>query len=148
MDKLFHLADLTFLKSTWQPWSGDITTTRFFSFYNISRELMAFVRMSTFWKFQFLLEFGKANFEVWVNNNYSSASLICRQFHQRFFAHFFGMNVLFGSFSSYVSALAPKFSTKNAHVNVDEIDTLKLQCPEKWLYSFKERKSSFQVFLR
>jgi len=29
----------------------------------------------------------------------------------------------FGSFSSYVSALAPKFHTKNARVNIDEIDT-------------------------
>jgi hypothetical protein len=32
------------------------------------------------------------------------------------------MNVLFGSFSNYVLALAPKFHTKNARVNVDEID--------------------------
>jgi len=32
----------------------------------------------------------------------------------------------FGSFSSYVSALAPKFCTKNARVNVDEIDTREL----------------------
>jgi len=39
-----------------------------------------------------------------------------------FFAHFFRTNVLFGSFFSYVSALAPKFCTKNARVNVDEID--------------------------
>jgi hypothetical protein len=44
------------------------------------------------------------------------------QFHQRFFACFFRTNVLFGSFSSYVLALAPKFRMKNAHVNVDEID--------------------------
>ena len=47
----------------------------------------------------------------------------CRQFHQRFFACFFRTNVLFGSFSNYVLALAPKFRTKNARVNVDEIDT-------------------------
>ncbi len=44
------------------------------------------------------------------------------QFHQRFFARFFCTNVLFGSFSNYVLALAPKFRTKNARVNVDEID--------------------------
>jgi hypothetical protein len=31
-------------------------------------------------------------------------------------------NVLFGSFSNYVLALAPKFRTKNTGVNVDEID--------------------------
>jgi hypothetical protein len=36
---------------------------------------------------------------------------------------FFLRNVLFGSFSSYVLALAPKFCTKNARVNLDEIDT-------------------------
>jgi len=40
-----------------------------------------------------------------------------------FFGALFCTNVLFGSFSSYVSALAPKFRTKNARVNVDEIDT-------------------------
>ncbi len=45
------------------------------------------------------------------------------QFHLRFFGRFFRMNIIFGSFSSYVSALAPKFRTKNACVNVDEIDT-------------------------
>ncbi len=45
-----------------------------------------------------------------------------RQFHQRFFTRFFRTNVLFGSFSSYILALAPKFCTKNALVNVDEID--------------------------
>ncbi len=44
------------------------------------------------------------------------------QFHQRFFARFFRTNVLFGSFSNYVLALVPKFRTKNARVNVDEID--------------------------
>ncbi len=44
------------------------------------------------------------------------------QFHQRFFARFFRTNVLFGSFSNYVLALAPKFRTKNVRVNVDEID--------------------------
>jgi len=44
------------------------------------------------------------------------------QFHQLFFARFFCTNVLFGTFSSYVLALAPKFRTKNARVNVDEID--------------------------
>jgi hypothetical protein len=38
------------------------------------------------------------------------------------FVHFFCTNVLFGSFSSYVLALAPKFRTKNVRVNVDEID--------------------------
>ncbi len=42
-----------------------------------------------------------------------------------FFARFFCTNVLFGSFSSYVLALAPKFRTKNACVNVDEIDNKK-----------------------
>jgi hypothetical protein len=36
---------------------------------------------------------------------------------------FFVRKLHFGSFSSYVSALAPKFCTKNARVNVDEIDT-------------------------
>jgi hypothetical protein len=36
----------------------------------------------------------------------------CCQFHQRFFARFFRTNVLFGSFSSYVLALAPKFVRK------------------------------------
>jgi hypothetical protein len=46
-----------------------------------------------------------------------------RQFHQRFFARFFCTIVLFGSFSSYVEALAPKFRKKNECVNVDEIKT-------------------------
>jgi len=50
-------------------------------------------------------------------------NVTCRQFHQHFFAHFFRKNVLFCSFSSYVSALAPKFRTKNVCINVDEIDT-------------------------
>ncbi len=36
---------------------------------------------------------------------------------------FFCTNILFGSFSSYVLSLAPKFRTKNVRVNVDEIDT-------------------------
>ncbi len=39
-----------------------------------------------------------------------------------FFARFFCTNVIFGSFSSYILALAPKFCTKNLRVNVDEID--------------------------
>ncbi len=39
-----------------------------------------------------------------------------------FFARFFCTNVLFGSFSSYILVLAPKFRTKDARVNVDEID--------------------------
>ncbi len=44
------------------------------------------------------------------------------QFHQCSFARFFCMKVLFGSFSSYILALAPKFRMKNARVNVDEIE--------------------------
>ncbi len=38
-------------------------------------------------------------------------------------ACFFVRKLHFGSFSGYVSALAPKFRTKNVRVNVDEIDT-------------------------
>jgi len=47
-----------------------------------------------------------------------------------FFALFF-TNVLFGSFSRYVSALAPKFCSKNARVNVDEIETYILSLPSE-----------------
>ncbi len=48
---------------------------------------------------------------------------ICHQFHQCFFTCFFHTNVVLAAFSSYVLALTPKFRTKNARVNVDEIDT-------------------------
>ncbi len=48
------------------------------------------------------------------------------QFHQRSTRAFFVQKLRFGSFSSYVSALAPKFRTINARVNVDEIDTWSL----------------------
>jgi len=44
------------------------------------------------------------------------------QFNQRFFARFFHTNVFLGAFSSYILALVPNFRTKNARVNVDEID--------------------------
>ncbi len=37
-------------------------------------------------------------------------------------AHIFVRKLRFGSFSSYILALAPKFCTKDARVNVDEID--------------------------
>jgi hypothetical protein len=47
----------------------------------------------------------------------------CSQFHQRFKRAFFVQKLHFGSFSSYILALAPKFCAKNACVNVDEIDT-------------------------
>ncbi len=40
-----------------------------------------------------------------------------------FYVQIFRTNVISASFSSYVSALAPKFCTKNVRVNVDEIDT-------------------------
>ncbi len=40
-----------------------------------------------------------------------------------FLRTFFCTNVLFVTFSTYVLALTPKFRTKNARVNVDEIDT-------------------------
>ncbi len=43
-----------------------------------------------------------------------------------FRAHFC-TNVLFVAFSRYVLALAPKFCTKNARVNVDEIDGRSLE---------------------
>ena len=46
-----------------------------------------------------------------------------RQFHQRFTRAFFVQKLHFGSFSSYVLALAPKFRTKKMRENVDEIDT-------------------------
>ncbi len=58
---------------------------------------------------------------VWIRPKEEAKFLRC-QFHQRFFACFFRTIVLFGSFSSYILALAPKFRTKNARVNVDEID--------------------------
>jgi len=45
------------------------------------------------------------------------------QFHQRFYVRIFRTNVVSASFSSYIPALASKFRTKNARVNVDEIDT-------------------------
>jgi len=44
------------------------------------------------------------------------------QFHQRFMYKFFVQTSFLAAFSRYVSALAPKFRTKNASVNVDEID--------------------------
>jgi len=44
------------------------------------------------------------------------------QFHQRFTRAFFVRKLRFGSFSSYVLALAPKFRTKKTRKNVDEID--------------------------
>ncbi len=46
----------------------------------------------------------------------------------------FCTNVLFGIFSSYVLALSPKFCTKNARVNVDEIETWK--CEMKYESTF------------
>ncbi len=66
-----------------------------------------------------------------------------RQFHQCFFARFFHTNVLFGSFSSYVLALAPKFRTKNARVNVDEIDGCRRKscCWWNWPKVTKRKKS-------
>jgi len=47
----------------------------------------------------------------------------CSQFHQHFYIQIFCTNVVSAAFSSYVPALAPQFCTKNARVNVDEIDT-------------------------
>jgi len=44
------------------------------------------------------------------------------QFHQRFTYKFFVQTSFWAAFSRYVSALVPKFCTKNACVNVDEID--------------------------
>jgi len=44
------------------------------------------------------------------------------QFHQRFYVQIFRTNVVLAAFSSYVLASASKFRTKNASVNVDEID--------------------------
>ncbi len=57
-----------------------------------------------------------------------------RQFHQRFFARFFHTIVLFGSFSSYVSAWCQKFVQKTRAKNVDEIDTCSpsLRREKKW----------------
>ncbi len=46
-----------------------------------------------------------------------------RQFHQRSRRAFFVQKLCFGSFSSYVLALAPKFCLKKTLENVDEIDT-------------------------
>jgi len=45
------------------------------------------------------------------------------QFHQHFYVPIFCTNVVSADFSSYVSALAPKFCTENARVNVDEIES-------------------------
>jgi len=44
------------------------------------------------------------------------------QFHQLFLHDFFVQKSFLAAFSSCVLALAPKFCTKNARVNVDEID--------------------------
>ncbi len=46
-----------------------------------------------------------------------------RQFHQHFLRAFFVQTSFWASFPSYVSALAPKFCTKTARKNIDEIDT-------------------------
>ncbi len=57
-------------------------------------------------------------------NSLQSLSLLpswC-QFHQGFTLAFFVQKLSFGSFSSYVLALAPKFRTKRMRENVDEID--------------------------
>ncbi len=73
----------------------------------------------------------KISFDEWMKKMTSRC-----QFHQRFFARFFRTNVLFGSFSNYVLALAPKFRTKNARVNVDEID----YSPQKpWSFTWGRR---------
>jgi hypothetical protein len=45
------------------------------------------------------------------------------QIHQHFHVRIFRTNVVSAAFSSYVPALASKVGTKNARVNVDEIDT-------------------------
>jgi len=46
-------------------------------------------------------------------------------FHKRFTYKFFVQTSFLAAFSRYVSALAPKFGTKNARINVDEIDATK-----------------------
>jgi len=55
----------------------------------------------------------------------------CSQFHQHFYVQIFRTNDVLAAFSSHVPAafsshvpaLASKFRTKNARLNVDEIDT-------------------------
>jgi len=47
----------------------------------------------------------------------------CSQFCQHFYVRIFRTNVILAAFSSYIPALASKFRTKNARLNVDEIDT-------------------------
>jgi hypothetical protein len=63
-----------------------------------------------------------------------------------FFACFFCSNVLFGIFSSYVLALAPKFRTKNVHINVDEIDGCLTQYLDSLKFFSKEARWCFKQF--
>jgi len=55
-------------------------------------------------------------------NGCKSRDSASRRFHQHFTRAFFVRKLRFGSFSSYVLALAPKFCTKITCKNVDEID--------------------------
>ncbi len=74
------------------------------------------------WSFK-LYPFRKLSFRK-LNPNTS-----CRQFHHFIFARFFRTNVLFGSFSSYVSAWCQKFVQKTCAKTVDEID---ICAPKYW----------------
>ncbi len=71
-------------------------------------------------------------------NTFAQIRTCSRQFHQRFTRAFFVQKLRFGSFSSYILALAPKFRTKKTRENVDEIDTCapkrrkKIVIPKVW----------------
>jgi len=65
------------------------------------------------------------------------------QFHQRFTYEFFVRTSFLAAFSRYVSALAPKFRTKDARVNVDEIDGR-----EKLVAESREVKQAMKISMR
>jgi len=60
---------------------------------------------------------------LWIITRSEITTSSYLQFHQCFTRMLFVRKLRFGSFSSYVLALAPKFRTKKTRKNVDEIDT-------------------------
>jgi len=80
-----------------------------------------------------------------------SLSCSCRQFHQHYTRAFFVRKLRFGSFSSYVLTLAPKFRTKKTRKNVDEIDTcskyFSLLLPQTKFFWYSLTYSQHYLFL-
>jgi hypothetical protein len=87
------------------------------------------VRTKLWWQFKYMWPFPSHFQFLWRHleknpiNNYILFSSLGVNFINVKTRAFFVRKLRFGSFSSYISALVPKFRTKNARVNVDEIDT-------------------------